>query len=369
VAVPAAVLALAALGAASYGLSRLDLALTPISGLGSGSSPHRAAADASRGFTPGMIAPTEVVLRAPRVAADEGRLTRFARALEREPEVGAVVGAGLVPVPQRYAPVLRTPSGDAVRWFVALRHDPYSAAGATDLGRLQHAMPRLLAGAGFRGTDVLYAGDTALARETISRVNHDLLWVGIAAALVNLVLLSLFLRALVAPVLLVATSAMAIAATFGITVFVFRHLLGQTDLTYFVPLAVGVLLLSFGTDYNLFVVGRIWQESERRPVAEAVRVALPRAGRAISIAGLALAGSFAMLALVPIAPFRELAFAISVGVILDTFLVRTLLVPSLLTTLGERSWWPGTRYEPAPQASRPAPAAGVAAATSAARRR
>src|SRR5205085_9598499 len=112
----------------------------------------------------------------------------------------------------------------------ALRADPYSAAGVADLGRLQHAMPRLLADAGLRGTDVLYAGDTALARETISRVNHDLLWVGLAAALVNLVLLSLFLRALVAPLLLVATSAMAIAATFGIAALVFRHLLGQTDL-------------------------------------------------------------------------------------------------------------------------------------------
>ena len=196
-------------------------------------------------------------------------------------------------------------------------------------------------------------------------MNHDLLWVGLAAALVNLVLLSLFLRALVAPFLLVATSAMAIAATFGITAFVFRHVLGQTDLTYFVPLAVGVLLLSFGTDYNLFVVGRIWQESERRPVAEAVRVAVPRAGRAISTAGLALAGSFAMLALVPIAPFRELAFAISVGVVLDTFLVRTLLVPALLTTLGERSWWPGGRTPAAGGARRPR--APVSSATSAAR--
>jgi RND superfamily putative drug exporter len=290
-----------------------------------------------------MIAPTEVVLRAPRVAADEGRLTRFARALEREPEVGAVVGAGLVPVPQRYAPVLRTPSGDAVRWFVALRHDPYSAAGATDLGRLQHAMPRLLAGAGFRGTDVLYAGDTALARETISRVNHDLLWVGIAAALVNLVLLSLFLRALVAPVLLVATSAMAIAATFGITVFVFRHLLGQTDLTYFVPLAVGVLLLSFGTDYNLFVVGRIWQEAENRPIWEAIAVAVPRTSRAIAIAGIALAGSFGLLSLVDLDEFRQFAFALGAGVLIDTFVVRALLVPSLIAFFGDASWWPRRR--------------------------
>src|SRR5262249_52689204 len=134
-----------------------------------------------------------------------------------------------------------------------------------------------------------------------------------------------------------------IAATFGLTTIVFRDLLGEPDLTYFVPLAVGVLLLSFGTDYNLFIVGRIWQEACDRPTAEAVRTAVPRASRAISIAGIALAGSFATLALVPVAPFREFAVAIAIGVVIDTFVVRTLLIPALLTSLGERSWWPGAR--------------------------
>ena len=127
-----------------------------------------------------------------------------------------------------------------------------------------------------------------------------------------------------------------------------RRLFDTPDLTYFVPLAVGVLLLSFGTDYNLFVVGRIWQESRHRSVPAAVRAAVPRASRAISIAGLALAGSFATLAIVPIAPFREFAVAIAIGVVIDTFVVRTLLIPALFTTLGDRSWWPGQHVSPNP---------------------
>ncbi len=353
VAIPAALLVLAALVGAGLGLSRLQLALTPISGLGASAPPRHADAEASRGFTAGMIAPTEIVLRRSGVGRYDKRLLRFPHELEAQPEVGAVLGAGMAPLPPRAAPVLRTPNGDAVRYFVVLRDHPYSAAAVRDLGRLQQAMPRLLLAAGLRGTDVLYAGDTALARETIGRVTHDLLWVGLAAALVNLVLLAIFLRSLVAPFLLVATSAIAIAATFGITTVVFRRFLGEPDLTYFVPLAAGVLLLSFGTDYNLFVVGRIWQEAKERPVAEAVRVAVPKASRAISIAGVALAGSFAMLAIVPVAPFRELAVAIAVGVVLDTFVVRTILIPALLTTLGGRSWWPSRKGRaPMPEAPR-----------------
>ena len=172
---------------------------------------------------------------------------------------------------------------------------------------------------------------------------HDLLWVGLAAAAVNLLLLALFLRAVIAPVLLVVSSALAIAATFGLTTYVFKDLFHTADLTYFVPLAVGVLLLSFGTDYNLFVVGRIWQEAETHSTADAIRIAVPRASRAISIAGVALACSFAMLAIVPISPFREFAVAIGIGVIIDTFVVRTLLIPALLAALGRHSWWPGRR--------------------------
>ena len=167
----------------------------------------------------------------------------------------------------------------------------------------------------------------------------------------NLVLLAVFLRSIVAPIALVASSALAIVATFGLTTLLFRDFLSTPDLTYYVPLAVGVLLLSFGTDYNLFIVGRIWQESRDRPVPEAVRTAVPRASHAISIAGIALAASFAALAIVPVAPFREFAVAIGIGVIIDTFIVRTLLVPALFTTLGSGSWWPGRRRASADRSS------------------
>ena len=116
-------------------------------------------------------------------------------------------------------------------------------------------MPHLLAAAGLGGARATYAGDTAMAAETTDLIGHDLLVVGIAATLVNLVLLALFLRSLVAPLLIVATSLLGIAATLGLTAYFTRLVLGEPDVTYYVPLAVGVLLLSLGTDYNLFIVG------------------------------------------------------------------------------------------------------------------
>jgi putative drug exporter of the RND superfamily len=343
VAAPAALVAVVLLAVAATGLSSLRLALTPIRALDAGMAPARGAAAAERGFTPGIVAPTEVVVRGRGIARRDQSLRRFARGLAAQPEVGAVIGAGASSLPRRYAPVFRAASGDAVRYYVAFRHHPYSSAAVADLGRLRTAMPALLSASALTGSTVLYAGDTALARETIARVYRDLLWVGLAAAAVNLVLLALFLRSLVAPLLLVATSALAIAATFGLTTALFRDVFATSDLTYFVPLAVGVLLLSFGTDYNLFIVGRIWQESRGRDVPEAIRVAVPRASRAISVAGLTLALSFATLAIVPVDPFREFAAAVAIGVLVDTFVVRTFLIPALLAVLGARSWWPSTR--------------------------
>ncbi len=338
-AVPTVLVVIAGLGVAAWSTGSMKLALTPIRGLPADASPSRADTDAARGFTPGIVAPSEIVVEAPGIASRRQQLGRFGRELSSRPEVGAVIGAGMVELPHRLATAFRSHSGGAVRYFVAFRDHPYSSAGVADLGRLQGAMPGLLATAGLSGSTVLYAGDTALAQETIARVYGDLLRVGIAAALVNLALLALFLRSIVAPIALVASSALAIVATFGVTTLLFS----TSDLTYYVPLAVGVLLLSFGTDYNLFVVGRIWQESKDRNVSDAVRAAVPRASHAISIAGIALAASFATLAIVPIAPFREFAVAIAIGVIIDTFIVRTLLIPAVFTTLGSRSWWPSRR--------------------------
>jgi RND superfamily putative drug exporter len=136
---------------------------------------------------------------------------------------------------------------------------------------------------------------------------------------------------------------LALAATLGLTTYLFQALLGHGELTYYVPFAAAVLLVSLGSDYNVFLVGRVRDEATRRQLRDAIATAVPKASRAISIAGITLAGSFGLLAIVGLRAFRELAFTLAVGVLLDAFLVRTVLVPALISIAGRISWWPATR--------------------------
>jgi RND superfamily putative drug exporter len=132
-------------------------------------------------------------------------------------------------------------------------------------------------------------------------------------------------------VYLLAASVLAVFATLGLTIGIGQHILGYGSLVYFVPFAAGVLLVSLGSDYNVFVVGRIWEEARRRPVADAVAVAAPQASRAITTAGVALAASFAMLAVIPLEQFRQIALAMALGVVLASLTSNS--EASMLTTV------------------------------------
>jgi RND superfamily putative drug exporter len=176
--------------------------------------------------------------------------------------------------------------------------------------------------------------------------------VAVAIGVVSLVLLALFLRSLLAPVYLLSASVLAVFASLGLTVLVCYRVLGFDSLVYFVPIAGSVLLVSLGSDYNVFVVGRIWEEARRRPVREAVRIAAPRASRAITTAGVALAVSFAMLAVIPLAQFRQIALLMGIGVVLDAVLVRSVLVPALVVLFGRAGMWPGPGRRPPGQPGR-----------------
>jgi putative drug exporter of the RND superfamily len=340
---PTLIATTAVLAICAAGLVHVHLALTPVRGLAPDAPAAEAASQAGAGFAAGIVAPTELIVRAPGIGGRQAALKRFGRSLRAQPEVAGVIGAALPTLPRRVQVAFRSPNGEAVRYFIALRHHPYSSDGIDDIRRLEGAVPVLLDRSGFPHAQASFAGDTALAAETTAMITDDLVYVGLAACLVNLVLLALFLRSLVAPLLLVGASLLGIAATLGLTALFQRAVLGAPDITYYVPLAVGVLLLSLGTDYNLFIVGRIWQEAGRHDLPSAIRIAVPRASRAISIAALALAFSFATLAIIPIDPFRSFAFAVCAGVIIDAFVVRTLMIPALLSVVGEKSWWPGRR--------------------------
>jgi RND superfamily putative drug exporter len=345
----AAVLVVAALEARSTALG-----LTLLHGLPSSSEVRRAATDAGEGFAPGIVAPTEILLRGPGLAERRRGLEKLQSALEQERGVAGVVGIRDQPR-QVDRPLFVNEQGDAARFAVIFDDDPLSSHAIHALRRLEDDLPSLLRRSGLGGVHSGIAGDTALAKDSVETIHGDIARVAVALLLANLVLLAIFLRALVAPLYLLAASVLALTAAIGITTWVFQDFLGHQNLTYYVPFAAAVLLLSLGSDYNIFIAGRIWQEAERRPLREAIRYATPRASGTIAIAGLTLAGSFALLALIPIRPMRELAFVMAAGILIDTFLVRSILVPSLTAAFGRASWWPNSppRPEPSSDPARP----------------
>jgi RND superfamily putative drug exporter len=192
----------------------------------------------------------------------------------------------------------------------------------------------MLERSGLGGASAGIAGDTKIASELRSDTWQAFWRVGPAALLILLLLLWVLLRSRSAPLYLVGVSVLVVAAALGLTVYVFQDLLGYGELAFFVPIAAAILLIALGADYNVFLISRIWSEAERQDLRPAIRTAGSRAARAITVAGMILALSFAAVALIPVVPFRELAFALAVGLLLDTLVARTLLIPALVSLFG-----------------------------------
>jgi RND superfamily putative drug exporter len=156
-------------------------------------------------------------------------------------------------------------------------------------------------------------GQTLIASEVAQLTRDSLEITLVVAMVVELLILALYLRALVAPLALLACSALSVAAALGLTTLLFQNILGEQGLTFYAPFSAAVLLIALDSDYNVFSVGSIWDEAKRRPLAQALLVAVPRASHAITTAGLILAATFALVAVIPLATFRQIAFAMTVG--------------------------------------------------------
>jgi RND superfamily putative drug exporter len=336
---------LALLVAASLPLAGLRAAVSPVDALPADDPVRQAAEAAAAGFAPGIIAPTALVVSRPGITGDREQLAELERLLVAEPGVAGVLGPADQPLPIELGLFL-APDGGAARFLVVLDSDPLGARAIEDLRALRDRMPALLAEAGLPGAEIGWAGDTALGVSLVDTAAADLGRIAIAVLLVDLALLVVFLRALVAPLYLLATSVLAVGAALGLTTLFFQDVLGRQGIVFYVPFAAAVLLISLGSDYNIFSVGYIWEEARRRPLPQALAVAVPRSTRAINAAGVTLAASFALVALIPVAPFEELAFAVAVGVLIDAFVVRSLLVPALVSLVGRASGWPGRRLRP-----------------------
>jgi RND superfamily putative drug exporter len=330
-----ALVCIAALLAAASGLRNLELGNPVMRGLPETSEPRQGYDAASIGIGPGVLGPTMLVLEEAGIAGQEGGLASLQAQLEREPGVVVVLGPADQPVPSR-AGIMLAPNSSAARYVLVLEGDPDGAHAIDALSQVEADLPAMLERSNLPGAHAGITGDTTIASELTEETASAFERVTPAALVVLLVLLWILLGSWSAPLYLVGSSLLVVAAALGLTVYVFQDLLGYGELAFFVPIASAILLLALGADYNVFLISRIWREAESQELRPAIRSAGIRAGRAITVAGVILALSFAAIALIPIQGFREIAFALCVGLLLDTLLARTLLVPALVAIFERR---------------------------------
>jgi RND superfamily putative drug exporter len=145
---------------------------------------------------------------------------------------------------------------------------------------------------------------------------------------------------------------LSFATSLSISAVILQHVLGQPGMNYFIPLIVFVLLVALGSDYNIFLMSRVREESQKRDLLPGIRIASARTGTVITSAGLILAGTFGALVSSPLQLLFQVGLTVGLGVLIDTFVVRSLLVPALTAFIGERAWWPSHRAGSGPKETR-----------------
>jgi putative drug exporter of the RND superfamily len=198
-------------------------------------------------------------------------------------------------------------------------------------------------------------GQIAFAYDVSHISSQDLNRIIPIVAILIAILLALVLRSLVAPLYLVASIVLSYFAALGITALIFVKLGGQDGLNFILPFLMFVFLMALGSDYNILVMSRIREEAHALPLREAVVRAIGRTGSTVTTAGVILAGTFAVLAIAGGSAgggqIQQIGYGVAAGILMDTFLVRSLLVPSMVVLLGRWNWWPSKLEVDAPPAT------------------
>ncbi len=366
------------------GLAASMLAYAP-GGFGDQGAP--ASSDSGRGmallaadFPATQQNPTAVLFRLPRpVWTDPSVLTTAQQGLQRSGAFGRVVGpldpngtavapaelaaahaalagdgpaanlpltppAGVAVPPAAYAAYRASagfvsPDGRTVQFLTTLSAGgPMSSAAASAIPQIRSTVSAVGATVGATSTGV--NGYAASASDVGGISGHDLVKIIPIVMLVLGLLLAIVLRSLIAPLYLVASVALSYLASLGLAVLVFVIIGGQDGINFVLPFFMFVFIMALGQDYNILVMTRIREEAHHTPIRVAVRHAVEATGTTVTSAGLILAGTFGVLTATGNTQVKEIGLGLAAGILLDTFFVRTLLVPSVVVLLGRWNWWP-----------------------------
>jgi RND superfamily putative drug exporter len=235
--------------------------------------------------------------------------------------------------------------GDVALISAQLQSDPTSKAAFATVGDVRTAVHRV------GGADALVGGASAINTDIETASARDNRVIIPLVLFVVMIVLMVLLRAILSPLLLIATVVLSFGAALGISALVFRHALGFAGADASLPLFVFVFLVALGIDYNIFLMTRVREETPEHGTRRASLIALGATGGVITSAGLVLAATFGVLATLPLVAFAEIGIAVALGVLLDTLIVRSVLVTAINLDAGGKIWWPSKldrREEPTP---------------------
>ncbi len=272
----------------------------------------------SRAFPAGSSAPTNVIVPA---SVDQAKVVA---ALKDTPGVSMV---------------RKVSTGEpGVLYDVTLKDPPYSSTAYAVIDELR------VNGKAAGGQGVLVGGPTAIEADLKAAEQRDLQLLVPIVLVVVLVILALLLRAVAAPLVLIGTVILSFLSSLGIAALVF-DLFGFAGESASLALFGFIFLVALGVDYNIFLMARVREETLEHGTREGMLRGLAVTGGVITSAGIVLAGTFAVLAVLPLVSITQIGFLVAFGVLLDTLVVRTLLVPAMVLDLGDRTWWPSALWK------------------------
>ncbi|UQZ33939.1 hypothetical protein C2I18_10625 [Paenibacillus sp. PK3_47] len=236
---------------------------------------------------------------------------------------------------------------DIIGFDIEFKDNPYSLEAMSHIPALQNTVEQALTDAGLDNPQerVWISGQTATQYDTKELGERDTdLIIPVVIGLISLLLL-IYLRSLVATVYLVATVILSFFSALGLGWIIIHYVLGADAIQGAIPLYSFVFLVALGEDYNIFMISNIWKKRKVMPLKQAIAEGVNETGSVITSAGLILAGTFAVLATLPIQVLVQFGIITAIGVLLDTFVVRPFLVPAITLLLGRWSFWPGKHHE------------------------
>jgi putative drug exporter of the RND superfamily len=276
-------------------------------------------------FPAGTLAPTTVLVESDSGPVGQPQISVTEDKLRGVEGVARVSDSGL-----------RSNDGSTADLDVILSEDPLDKSGLDIVPRMRDAV------ADVPGATVLVGGSSAINYDLDQANSHDLELIAPLALVVMAIILGILLQAVVAPLVLLASVILSFLCTLGISILFIRFVVGDAGFDSSIPIFAFIFLVALGIDYTIFLMARVREEARRHGTREGMLRALSATGPVITSAGVILAGTFSVLMTLPVTFTFDLGLMVALGILLDTFIVRTIMVPAAVEVLGDKIWWPST---------------------------